>query len=62
MLDDARIPDFTIQCADGKTLCWEHVGMLGVEEYDEAWNEKIKIYHDYFPDIILENNPIQNHL
>lgn len=50
----AIIPDFTIRCAHDKILCWEHVGMLGVEEYDENWDKKTKIYDELSPNIILE--------
>ena len=27
-------PDFTIKNEDGTELYWEHLGMLGVESYD----------------------------
>lgn len=27
-------PDFTIELPNGKELYWEHIGMLGREEYD----------------------------
>jgi len=40
-------PDFTIS-KDGKTWYWEHLGMLGVEEYDERLLEKKEIYKNYF--------------
>lgn len=41
-------PDFTVY-HDGKTYYWEHVGMLGKEDYDENWSKKIDIYNQYFP-------------
>lgn len=42
-------PDFTIVLPDGKEIYWEHVGMLGFEEYDENWARKIDIYEKYYP-------------
>lgn len=41
-------PDFTVNIA-GKTWYWEHVGMLGVETYDNRWLEKLEVYHKHFP-------------
>jgi hypothetical protein len=36
-----RWPDFTIEDADtGRTVYWEHCGLLGVPEYDERWARK----------------------
>ncbi len=42
-------PDFTIELPNGDKIFWEHVGMLGREEYDEQWSEKIDIYNKFFP-------------
>lgn len=42
-------PDFTIYLPNGEKLYWEHIGMLGKEEYDVRWSEKIDIYKQYFP-------------
>lgn len=42
-------PDFTITLADGMQIYWEHLGMMGREEYDARWAEKIDIYKNYFP-------------
>ena len=42
-------PDFTIILDNGKKLYWEHIGMLGNEEYSEHWSEKMDIYEKYFP-------------
>ncbi len=40
-----RYPDFTIEDADtGITWYWEHLGMLGVAEYQEKWKAKLKWY------------------
>jgi ATP-dependent DNA helicase RecQ len=36
-------PDFTITTKDG-TWYWEHLGMLGVQDYDEDWIDKKEIY------------------
>lgn len=36
-------PDFTITY-NGKKWYWEHLGLLGGEEYDEDWAEKKEIY------------------
>ena len=42
------LPDFTIHLPDGTDIYWEHVGMLGNEDYDKRWQEKLKIYKSYF--------------
>jgi ATP-dependent DNA helicase RecQ len=42
-------PDFTINLLNGKTIYWEHLGMLGLPDYDNRWIEKQQIYSDYFP-------------
>lgn len=36
-------PDFTITTKQG-VWYWEHLGMLGVQDYDEGWIEKKEIY------------------
>jgi len=41
-------PDFTITLPNGKELYWEHLGMLGVESYDNRWLEKQDIYDKYY--------------
>lgn len=33
-------PDFTIKTPNKKDIYWEHVGMLGSEEYDDRWAHK----------------------
>ncbi|WP_344938925.1 ATP-dependent RecD-like DNA helicase [Actinomadura miaoliensis] len=33
-------PDFTIVAPDGRTLYWEHLGMLQKESYRESWQRK----------------------
>lgn len=47
-------PDFTIALPCGKQIYWEHVGMLGREEYDARWGDKIDIYKKYFPDSMVK--------
>lgn len=46
-------PDFTIKKEDGTELYWEHLGMLGVESYDNRWLKKQDIYEEYFPDSLV---------
>lgn len=41
-------PDFTININD-KEFYWEHLGMLGIEEYDNKWSKKKRIYEEHFP-------------
>ena len=42
-----RYPDFTIEDADTDiTWYWEHLGMLGVAEYEEKWKAKLKWYRN----------------
>lgn len=38
-------PDFTIK-HNGKTWFWEHLGLLGDEQYNENWQEKKQIFKD----------------
>ncbi|MHB1106150.1 MAG: RecQ family ATP-dependent DNA helicase [Lutibacter sp.] len=38
-------PDFTIRY-NGKTWYWEHLGLLGDEQYNENWQEKKQIFKD----------------
>jgi len=47
-------PDFTIMLPNGKEIYWEHVGMLGREEYDARWGEKIDIYNKFFPNSMVK--------
>ena len=42
---DFRLPDFTVSF-DGDVYYWEHLGMLGVPSYREAWERKRKWYED----------------
>lgn len=41
-------PDFTIKTPSGNTYYWEHLGMLGTEEYDNIWLFKKNIYDSQF--------------
>lgn len=42
-----RYPDFTIEDADtGVTWFWEHLGMLGDDEYERKWKLKLAWYCD----------------
>lgn len=38
------LPDFTFVDDSGETILWEHLGMLSVPEYREAWNRKLEVY------------------
>ena len=40
-------PDFTIYLANGEKMYWEHLGMIGFEEYDQNWIRKLKVYEKY---------------
>ena len=36
----SKVPDFTITTADGRTVYWEHLGMLDNPEYAANWQRK----------------------
>ncbi|MBN1461602.1 MAG: AAA family ATPase [Armatimonadetes bacterium] len=42
---DFRLPDFTASF-EGDVYYWEHLGMLTVPSYREAWSRKLKWYED----------------
>ena len=43
--DSFKLPDFTIKdAASGLFVIWEHLGMLGDENYRKAWEAKKQIY------------------
>lgn len=42
------LPDFTIYLSNGRKIFWEHIGMLGVEDYDRRWAEKLDVYEKFF--------------
>ncbi|MHB1802817.1 MAG: C-terminal helicase domain-containing protein [Actinomycetes bacterium] len=39
-----RLPDFTITTRDGRTVYWEHLGMLDDAGYAAAWDKKRQWY------------------
>lgn len=42
-----KLPDFTFKdVASGNCIIWEHLGMLGREEYRKSWEEKKKFYEE----------------
>lgn len=43
--NDFKLPDFTVSY-EGDTFYWEHLGMLSVPSYREAWNSKRQWYED----------------
>lgn len=47
-------PDFTIILPEKGELYWEHLGMLGNEEYDARWLEKMDIYDTFFKDKLIK--------
>ena len=56
---DFRLPDFTVSF-EGDVYFWEHLGMLAVPSYREAWARKLEWYEsNCFSDrlIISEDGP-----
>ncbi len=47
-----RMPDFTIRWK-GKDFYWEHLGMLGNEDYDKDWENKKKWYEEFFSNQLI---------
>ena len=43
--NDFRLPDFTVSY-EGDTFYWEHLGMLSVPSYREAWDRKRQWFED----------------
>lgn len=43
--NDFRLPDFAVSY-EGDTYYWEHLGMLSVPSYKEAWDRKRQWYED----------------
>lgn len=39
-------PDFTINFKDGRTIYWEHLGMLTSKFYLDSWNSRLEIYKE----------------
>lgn len=54
---DFRLPDFTV-AYDGETYYWEHLGMLDVPSYREAWSRKLDWYkaNGYFERLITSKD------
>ena len=54
---DFRLPDFTVSF-EGDVYYWEHLGMLRVPSYREAWERKRKWYEDngYADDLITSED------
>lgn len=51
--NDFRLPDFTVSY-EGDTYYWEHLGMLSVPSYKEAWDRKRQWYEDNgFVDLVI---------
>ncbi|MBA2244937.1 MAG: AAA family ATPase [Gemmatimonadetes bacterium] len=44
--DDFRLPDFTVSF-EGDVFYWEHLGMLSVPSYREAWERKRRWYENH---------------
>lgn len=53
--DKHIMPDFTIFLENGSEIYWEHVGMLGNEQYDSNWNYKMDVYEKYFPGKMIKS-------
>lgn len=45
-------PDFTIT-HEGQEYYWEHLGMIGVEDYDTAWLKKLNLYKSHAPNQLI---------
>ncbi|MDN4493084.1 RecQ family ATP-dependent DNA helicase [Ureibacillus aquaedulcis] len=45
-------PDFTLT-VNGNKYYWEHLGMIGKNDYDARWLEKQAIYEEYYPNQLL---------
>ena len=51
--NDFKLPDFTVSY-EGDTFYWEHLGMLSVPSYREAWDRKRQWYEDNgFLDLVI---------
>ncbi len=55
--NDFKLPDFTVSY-EGDTFYWEHLGMLSVPSYREAWDRKRQWYEDngYLDQIITSED------
>ncbi|MBX3316390.1 MAG: AAA family ATPase [Phycisphaeraceae bacterium] len=54
---DFRLPDFTVGY-QGDIFYWEHLGMLGVPTYREAWEKKLAWYkaHGFVDQLIMSED------
>ena len=52
-------PDFTIKSGN-KTIYWEHLGMLGLEDYDNRWLKKKRIYDEHFSNQLVTTHESAN--
>ncbi len=57
--DKSILPDFTIY-HNNQTLYWEHLGLIGIESYDNDWLKKKELYDKYYSDqlIITYESPL----
>lgn len=57
--NNSKFPDFTIY-HNNKTFYWEHLGLIGIESYDNNWLEKKDLYDKYLSDqlIITYESPL----
>jgi hypothetical protein len=54
---DFRLPDFTVSF-EGDTYYWEHLGMMSVPAYRQAWDRKLAWYrsNDYVGQLIVSED------
>ena len=50
--DNSKFPDFTIY-HNNKTFYWEHLGLIGIESYDNNWIEKKDLFDKYLSDHLI---------
>ncbi len=57
--DKSILPDFTIS-HNNQTLYWEHLGLIGIESYDNNWLKKKELYDKYYSDqlVITYESPL----
>ena len=51
-------PDFTIELNNGRTIYWEHLGMLDVRKYYKDWQRRISDYkdHGFFENLVTTDD------
>ena len=59
-IKDFRLPDFTVSF-EGDTYYWEHLGMLSVPAYKEAWDRKKEWYrkNGYYDQLIVSKDDVR---